>query len=510
MIEPNPPVPRASPPERPSADGGDAVEPPSTEAGTDPSDGTTARDPDPDRPAGSPDPNETVGTVADEPPADVGLTGDIPARWLVPQAGDEEGATFVLPPQPHRLIDTLPDAGDGQAGRLGQVAGYEILGVLGRGAMGVVYKARQRGLRRLVALKMISAGSHCTTADLTRFRSEAEAVADLQHPNIVRLYEVGEDEGRPFFSLEYVEGQSLAARINGVPQPPLEAARMVMALADAMEHAHRHGIIHRDLKPANVLVTTDGEPKITDFGLVKRLEDESGQTLSGSILGTPSFMAPEQAEGRTRDIGARTDVYGLGAILYQMLTGRPPFRAASVLDTLEQVRTREPIPPSQFEPKLPRDLETIDLKCLQKDPAQRYDSAAALAEDLRRFLAGEPILARPVGTAERCWRWCRRNPRLAVLAGAVVMLLVAWAASATWLYRLALANEREALANARTAARNAEQAERNAEQARRNADEARQSADRRGPARRWPGNGKRPPGTSPRMPSARWSTSARA
>jgi tetratricopeptide (TPR) repeat protein len=245
MTEPIRPTPRASPPERPSADGGDAVETLSTQAGTDPVDGTTARDPDPARSAGSPDPTEAVATVADGPPADVGLTRDIPAPGLGPRADGEEGATFVLPPDPNRLVDTLPDAGDGQAGRLGQVAGYEILGVLGRGAMGVVYKARQRGLRRLVALKMIGAGSHCTPTDLVRFRSEAEAVADLLHPNIVRLYEVGEDEGRPFFSLEYVEGQSLAARINGVPQPPFEAARIVKALAEAMEHAHRHGIIHR-------------------------------------------------------------------------------------------------------------------------------------------------------------------------------------------------------------------------------------------------------------------------
>jgi predicted Ser/Thr protein kinase len=263
MIDPIRPTPRASPPERPSAAGGDAVETWSTQAGTDPVDGTTVKDPDPDRPASPTEPTETVGTVADGPPADVGLTRDIPAPGLGPRADGEVGATFVLPPDPHRLVDTLPDAGDGQAGRLGQVAGYEILGVLGRGAMGVVYKARQRGLRRLVALKMISAGSHCTPTDLARFRSEAEAVADLEHPHIVRLYEVGEDEGRPFFSLEYVEGQSLAARINGLPQPPLEAARMVKALAEAMEHAHRHGIIHRDLKPADVLVTTGGEPKVT-------------------------------------------------------------------------------------------------------------------------------------------------------------------------------------------------------------------------------------------------------
>jgi len=366
-----------------------------------------------------------------------------------------------------------------------RIAGYEILGVLGHGAMGVVYKARQRGLRRLVALKMIRAGRHSGPNELARFRTEAVAVADLQHPNIVQIYEVGEDRGHPFFSLEYVDGESLARKINGTPQPAPEAARLVRALAGGMEFAHARGIVHRDLKPANILLTAGGEPKISDFGLVKRLEDDAGQTQSGSILGTPSYMAPEQAEGRIKEIGPRADVYGLGAVLYELLTGRPPFRAASILDTLQQVRTQEPIPPSQFQPKVPRDLETICLKCLQKDPAKRYLTAVGLGEDLRRYEAGEPILARPVGPAERLWRWCRRNRRVAALSGAVALLVVAWSVTSTLLYRLARAHERVAVANAETARRNealarhnAETARQNEEQASKNAETARQNAER--------------------------------
>ena len=369
-------------------------------------------------------------------------------------------------------------------GRQTMIAGYEILGLLGRGAMGVVFQARQRGLRRVVALKMIRAGSQSSPDELARFRSEAVAVAELQHPNIVQLYEVGEVCGQPYFSLEYINGPSLARKINGTPQPPLEAARVVRALAQGMEVAHRRGIVHRDLKPANVLLTAEGEPKISDFGLVKRLEEDAGNTQSGSILGTPSYMAPEQAEGRIKDIGPRADVYAIGAILYELLTGRPPFRAASVLDTLHQVRTQEPIPPSQFQPNVPRDLETICLKCLQKDAAKRYATAADLSEDLRRFGAREPIMARPVGRAERLWRWCRRNPKVAALSAAVGLLVLAWTVTSTFLFRLARTNERAAVANAAKAIdneviarNNAETASRNAEQARANAALAKRRAD---------------------------------
>ncbi len=374
--------------------------------------------------------------------------------------------------------ERAPDDAEAQfPARPSAIAGYEILGVLGRGSMGVVYKARQRGLKRVVALKMVCAGTHSGPDELARFRSEAVAVAELQHPNIVQIYEVGEESGQPFFSLEYVEGGSLARKIDGTPQPPSEAAHLVCVLAAAMEYAHRRGIIHRDLKPANILLTADGMPKISDFGLAKRLEDDAGQTLLGSIVGSPGFMAPEQAAGRIREIGPRSDVYGLGSVLYNLLTGRPPFRAASVLDTLEQVKTQEPIPPSQFQPKLPRDLETICLKCLQKDPALRYATAGDLAEDLRRFEAGEPIVARPVNRAERLWRWCRRNPRVATMSGAIVLLVVGWAVTSTVLYRRARAHQQAAVRAAADARRQEALARENAAEARRNAEQAQYNAD---------------------------------
>jgi serine/threonine-protein kinase len=345
------------------------------------------------------------------------------------------------------------------------VAGYEILGVLGRGAMGVVYKARQPGLNRLVALKMILAGDHASERDLARFRSEAEAVAHLQHPNIVQIYEVGDDAGRPFFSLEFVDGYSLSNKIDSTPQPPREAARMVQLLAIAMSAAHQRGIVHRDLKPTNVLMTADGTPKITDFGLAKRLEEDSGQTRSGMVIGTPSYMAPEQAEGRTHDIGPISDVYSLGATLYEMLTGRAPFKGGSVLDTLQMVRTQEPVAPVEFSPSVPRDLETICLKCLQKDPARRYASAAALADDLGRFLHGRPILARPVSLPERSWRWAKRNPRVAVLSVVIALALLAWGVTAS-LLSVSLKQQKDKTEEARIQSdANAARAEKNAETA---------------------------------------------
>jgi WD40 repeat protein len=312
------------------------------------------------------------------------------------------------------------------------IPGYEILGVLGRGGMGVVYHARQTKLKRLVALKMILAGAHAGPQELERFRLEAEAIARLQHPNVVQIYEVGEHEGKPYFSLEFVDGGSLQNTLTGTPLPAREAARLVETLALAMQAAHQLGVIHRDLKPANVLLTKTGIPKITDFGLAKQLGQDSGQTHTGQIMGTPSYMAPEQVAGNVKTIGAAADIYALGAILYELLTGRPPFKAASVLDTLEQVRTQEPVPPSQLQPKTPRDLETICLKCLQKEPSKRYENAASLADDLQRFLGGEPIQARPVGRIERLWRWCKRQPKLAAAsAAAVFAVLVALVTLAT-------------------------------------------------------------------------------
>jgi eukaryotic-like serine/threonine-protein kinase len=309
-----------------------------------------------------------------------------------------------------------------------RIAGYEILGVLGSGGMGIVYKARQERLDRFVALKMIRAGAGARPEDLARFEAEAKAVAAIEHNNIIKIFDVGDQEGLPYLSLEYLSGGSLANKIGGKPQPADEAARIVEVLANAMHVAHQHNVIHRDLKPANVLLAADGTLKITDFGLVKRLESDSGQTRTGSILGTPSYMAPEQARGEGQTVGPPADQYSLGAILYELLTGRPPFQGTSVIETLDMVQNREPVAPSQFQPNTPRDLETICLKCLEKDIARRYPDVLALAEDLRRFRAGEKTVARPVSDPERLWRWCKRNRRVAKLSAAVALLLLIVAA----------------------------------------------------------------------------------
>jgi WD40 repeat protein/tRNA A-37 threonylcarbamoyl transferase component Bud32 len=314
-----------------------------------------------------------------------------------------------------------------------RIPGYEILGELGRGGMGVVYKARQVKLDRLVALKMILAERHAGEADLARFRTEAEAIARLQHPSIVQVYEIGEHEGKPYFSLEFCSAGSLAQRLDGTPLQPNEAARLVETLARAMEAAHQKGIIHRDLKPANVLLLTDGTPKITDFGLAKKL-NEAGQTASGAVLGTPSYMAPEQASGKGKVVGPASDVYALGAILYELLTGRPPFRAPSALDTLLQVVADDPVPPRQLQSRTPKDLETICLKCLQKEPPKRYVSALDLAEDLRRYQAGESVLARPVGLGEHMLKWVKRRPVIAGLAAAVVLVTLVGIAAFAWAF----------------------------------------------------------------------------
>ena len=271
---------------------------------------------------------------------------------------------------------------------------------------------------------MIRGGANARPEDLARFEIEAKAVAAIEHSNFIRIFDIGEHEGLPYFSLEYLPGGTLAQKIGGKPQPFDEAARIVETLARAIHVAHEHKVIHRDLKPTNILFAADGTPKIADFGLVKRLEDDSGHTSSGSILGTPSYMAPEQARGESGRVGPAADQYALGAILYELLTGRPPFQGASVLDTLDMVRSREPVPPSQLQPKTPRDLETICLKCLEKDIARRYPDALALAEDLRKFRAGETITARPVSDVERVRRWCLRNKMVAILIGVVAALIL--------------------------------------------------------------------------------------
>jgi serine/threonine protein kinase len=348
-----------------------------------------------------------------------------------------------------------------------RIPGYEVLDVLGRGGMGVVYKARQTGLNRLVALKMVLAGVHAGPNAFARFRREAEALAQLQHPNIVQVYEVGEHDGLPYISLELVEGGSLASRLDGTPWPARSAAELVETLARAVHAAHERGVVHRDLKPANVLMqeeettkhTKDTKedrkekresentsssfrdfrvfrgssllPKITDFGLAKRLSAEQGTTLpagptpSGAIVGTPNYMAPEQAGGPSKEVGPAADTYALGAILYELLTGRPPFLAPTPIDVVLQVLTEEPVPPRRLQPKVPRDLETICLKCLHKEPARRYASALALAEDLHRFGEGCPIAARPISVWERGLKWTRRRPAVASLLGVLVLVVAA-------------------------------------------------------------------------------------
>jgi tRNA A-37 threonylcarbamoyl transferase component Bud32 len=328
---------------------------------------------------------------------------------------------------------------------VGAVGNYELIEQIGQGGMGVVYKARQLSLNRIVALKLMLSGPWATEAEIKRFRSETTAAATLQHPNVVAIHEVGVHEGRHYFSMDYIAGRSLAEVINRTPLPAGRAARYVKIIAEAIHHAHQRGILHRDLKPANVLVDADDQPRVTDFGLAKHIQVDSSLTVSGDAMGTPSYMPPEQAAGKRSEIGPASDVYSLGAILYDLLTGRPPFRADTPLDTLRQVLDTEPAPPRVINRNVPRDLETICLKCLAKAPGQRYPSAQGLADDLGRFLKQEPIHARPVGWLDRGWRWSRRNPVVAAFCGttALLLLMVAWAA---------LAQREEALDSAKIAA----------------------------------------------------------
>jgi WD40 repeat protein len=354
--------------------------------------------------------------------------------------GPSASATTSLPPGTEPAAPPPPDgAGPGR-----RVGGYEVLAEIGRGGMGVVYKARQAGLGRLVALKVVLAGEHGGPRELARFRTEATAAARLHHPHIVEVHDVGEHDGRPFLALEWVEGGSLAERLTGAPWPAREAARLVQALAGAAHHAHQRGVIHRDLKPANVLLTADGQPKVADFGLARRLAqgdtltaDHAPPTATGAVLGTPAYMAPEQVAG-AKEVGPAADVYALGSILYELLTGRPPFRGVGVLETLEQVRSREPAPPSRLQPRLPRDLDTVCLKCLRKEPAKRYASAEALAEDLGRFLAGEPVRARPTPWWERAAKWARRRPAVAALLAAVMTTAALGVGGVAWSWRQTL------------------------------------------------------------------------
>jgi eukaryotic-like serine/threonine-protein kinase len=327
---------------------------------------------------------------------------------------------------------------------LPRVPGYEVEAMLGRGGMGVVFRARHLRLNRTVALKMALAGAYTGPHERERFRREAEAMAGLRHPNVVQVYDVGDSDGRPYFTMEFVEGPSLAQKLTVTPQPARRAAQLLVTLAEAVQAAHQSGIVHRDLKPGNILLTADGTPKISDFGLARRLDQEGGITRTGAALGTPSYMAPEQARGRAVAVGPATDVYALGAILYELLTGRPPFQAEAAAETVLQVIFQDPVPPSRLNARVPRDLETVCLKCLQKEPHLRYASAAALAEDLRRFLLGEAIVARPERRWERLVRRARRRPMLSAALAAAALFAVALAGVALWLTSERAAAERAA------------------------------------------------------------------
>jgi serine/threonine protein kinase len=395
---------------------------------------------------------------------------------LLPESGDSgESASSVVPFGVAETLDFAPPL----------VPGYEIVHEVGRGGMGVVYKARQVSLNRLVALKMILSGAHAGPNERERFKREAEAVAALQHAHIVQIFDIGEANGHPYLALEFVDGGSLAQHLTGEPWTATRAAELIEVLARTMQFAHDAGIVHRDLKPGNILLVVGGgqqavgsedksktgrsscslltahcplltpRPKITDFGLAKRLDETLGDagTRTGSVMGTPSYIAPEQASGKTHDVGPSVDVYALGAILYELLTGRPPFRGETPLDTVLQVLHDDPVPPKRLHPLVPRDLETICLKCLSKQSAKRYASAAALANDLGRFRRGEPIKARPLSAWGRGVKWARRHPALAVLLGVTVTATVALVT----VLSVAYAHVRDAVRDKEQQARVAEQ-----------------------------------------------------
>ncbi|HZV04485.1 MAG TPA: serine/threonine-protein kinase [Gemmataceae bacterium] len=350
------------------------------------------------------------------------------------QTASSNGQTGLVNEVARTLGSSGPTASSPPAGA---VPGYEILEELGRGGMGVVYKARHLRLNRIVALKMILAGGYAGPNERARFLAEAEVIACLQHPNLVVLLEYGEHQGQPFFTLEYMPGGHLAEKLKGIPQPAAAAARLMEQLARGIHFAHTQGIVHRDLKPANVLFAEDGTPKISDFGLARRQTMGTGLTGTGEVLGTPSYMAPEQAGGKSKHAGPAADIYALGAILYECLTGRPPFRAATSVETVLQVMEQEPVSVRQLQPQTPVDLATICHKCLQKEPHKRYASAAELADDLQRWQAGQPVKARPVGRIEKSIKWLRRYPAAATAYGllALVVVLGGLGGCAGWLWQ---------------------------------------------------------------------------
>lgn len=447
----------------------------------------------------------------EKPPGRAGETLPVPPAedpsTPVPLAGEQP--TVSLRGSSATPLGDLPDtvaetprtpATSDSGAKLTRFGDYEILGEIARGGMGVVYRARERRLNRTVALKMILAGNLATATDIKRFYTEAKAAAALEHSGIVPIYEIGEQAGQHFFSMAYIDGQSLQSRLKEGPLPAREAAELLQVITEAVQYAHARGIIHRDLKPHNILLDGEGKPKITDFGLAKRLDSQEGMTSTGDVLGTPSYMAPEQAQGNLAAIGPLTDIYALGAVLYATLTARPPFQAATIAETLRQVIEQEPVSPAMLNPATPADLETICLKCLQKDPGRRYASADEMAKDLGRFLRGEPILARPVSQSERLLRWCKRNRTVAGLLGMVAALLlsaaVASSIAAVWMSQLAT-SESLAKTDAQEKTKSESKAKRDAQAAAKQATEAKQAAQkqsdelRRFLARQYVANGSR-------------------
>lgn len=315
-----------------------------------------------------------------------------------------------------------------------QFGEYELLEEIARGGAGIVYKARHKTLNRTVALKVLLAGRHASEDELTRFQTEAEAAARLAHPSIIPVFDVGDVEGHRYLSMAYVPGESLAQKITMNPLDPREAAQLVFDIAQAIEYAHQNDVIHRDLKPGNILLATDGKPIITDFGIAKQIHADQSLTGSGEVLGTPNFMPPEQAAGNLQEVGVQSDVYSMGAILYAAITGRPPFQAATTLETLLQVLEQTPVAPRQLNNGIARDLETIAMKCLEKEPSHRYQRAQEVADELERFLNGQPIIARPHGTLKLALAWCRMHLLVASVSGAGALVLVVLAISTTIMY----------------------------------------------------------------------------
>src|SRR5438874_4842960 len=343
---------------------------------------------------------------------DAAVAGGVdPGRSDTPSAADENGA-----PNNKKSASA--------AELLGELGDYELLEEVGRGGQGVVFRARQKSLNRTVALKVINLGQWASQAHLRRFRLEAEAAARLEHPGIVPIHEVGERDGSCYFSMKFVEGGQLDEVVRRKPMSIRQAAELIAKVAHTVHYAHEHGIVHRDIKPGNILLDVKGKPHLTDFGLARLIETESAMTRTMEVLGTPSYMAPEQAVGNNAAVSSVTDVYGLGAVLYQLLTGQPPFAGGTTYETIKLLLDTEPRQPRQWNPKIDRDLNTICLKCLEKDPKRRYASALALADDLEHWLKHEPIRARRTGLVTGGRKWVRRNPIIAVMAAMLLVLAV--------------------------------------------------------------------------------------